>query len=203
MEFHEVLRQRRTALGLSQADLATAAGVDTRQIKRYEAAQAQPLLPVAQALANALGISLSELAGLPTPRVDISGRWWSTWQTAKGGTEMITTQELNLHQDRDIVQVHALSRGLAVADGGYLWSGELKMWDQEILMGWYAAADGATRSKGTMYFVLHPHGQQMTGRWVGLSYDSNLETGWAALARTKTEARQVLDALRDPTATVG
>jgi transcriptional regulator with XRE-family HTH domain len=199
MEFHEVLRQRRTALVMSQADLAAAVGVDTRQIKRYEAGMAQPLLPVAVRLANALGISVTELAGLPAPRVDISGRWWSTWQTAKGGTEVVTAQELNLHQDRDVVQVHALTRGPAVADGGYLWSGELRMWDHEILMGWYAAADGATRSKGTMYFVVHPHGQQMTGRWVGLSYDSNLETGWAALARTKTEAQRVLDTLRHPT----
>ena len=98
--------------------------------------------------------------------------------------------------------VHALTRGVAVAAGGYLWSGELRMWDPALLMGWYAAADGATRSKGTLYFVLHPHGQQMTGRWVGLSYDSDLATGWAALARTKTDARKTLDELRAQAAPV-
>jgi hypothetical protein len=43
-------------------------------------------------------------------------------------------------------------------DGGYLWRGELRLWDNEILMGWYAANDGSVRSKGTMYFVMHPHG---------------------------------------------
>ena len=37
-------------------------------------------------------------------------------------------------------------------------------------MGWYAANDGSIRSKGTMYFVLHPHGLHMSGRWVGLGY---------------------------------
>jgi hypothetical protein len=38
-------------------------------------------------------------------------------------------------------------------------------------MGWYAANDGSIRSKGTMYFALHPHGLHMSGRWVGLGYD--------------------------------
>ena len=35
--------------------------------------------------------------------------------------------------------------------------------DNEILMGWYAANDGSIWSKGTMYFVLHPHGMNMAG----------------------------------------
>jgi hypothetical protein len=34
-----------------------------------------------------------------------------------------------------------------------------RLWDNEVLMGWYAANDGSIRSKGTMYFVLHPHGE--------------------------------------------
>ncbi len=35
---------------------------------------------------------------------------------------------------------------------------ELQLWDNEILMGWYAANEGSIRSKCTMYFVLHPTG---------------------------------------------
>jgi transcriptional regulator with XRE-family HTH domain len=38
---------------MSQAQLAAAAGVDTRQIRRYEAGEQQPLLPVAVAIADA------------------------------------------------------------------------------------------------------------------------------------------------------
>ena len=34
----------------------------------------------------------------------------------------------------------------------------MRLWDNEVLLGWYAANDGSIRSKGTMYFVLHPHG---------------------------------------------
>ncbi|MFB9742078.1 helix-turn-helix transcriptional regulator [Pseudonocardia sulfidoxydans] len=58
----DVIRQRRAALGLSQADLARAAGVDTRQIRRYEAGEQQPLLLVAVAIADALHISVEDLA---------------------------------------------------------------------------------------------------------------------------------------------
>src|SRR6266536_2662288 len=62
MEMPEVIRRRRTELGMSQADLGAAAGVDARQIRRYEAGQSQPVLSVAVAIADALGISISELA---------------------------------------------------------------------------------------------------------------------------------------------
>jgi transcriptional regulator with XRE-family HTH domain len=164
VEFSEVIRQRRTDLGLSQSALASAVGVDKRQIRRYEAGEQQPVLGVAVAIANALGISLSELAGLPSPQIDLGGRWWAAWQTFKEGQEVITCQEVNLHHQAQAIQVHALTRGIEVAEGGYLWREELKIRDNEILMGWYAADDGATRSKGTMYFVLHsvPRAQTQT-----------------------------------------
>ena len=52
-------------------------------------------------------------------------------------------------------------------------------------MGWYAADDNTVRSKGTLYFVLHPHG--ISARpWVGLSYDGKIVTGWAAVAHART-----------------
>jgi transcriptional regulator with XRE-family HTH domain len=68
MEMSEVIRRRRTELGMSQADLGAAAGVDARQIRRYEAGQSQPALSVAVAIADALGTSLEELA--PNSRDD-------------------------------------------------------------------------------------------------------------------------------------
>jgi hypothetical protein len=57
-------------------------------------------------------------------------------------------------------------------------------------MGWYVANDGSIRSEGTMYFVLHPHGLNMSGRWVGLGYDDKIMTGWGAMAKTAEEACQ-------------
>jgi hypothetical protein len=47
-----------------------------------------------------------------------------------------------------------------------------------------------------MYFVLHPHGQQMAGRWVGLSYDGKIVTGWGAMARAEEDTTKVIDELK-------
>jgi hypothetical protein len=82
-------------------------------------------------------------------------------------------------------------------DGLDVWRGELRLWDNEILMGWYAASDGSVRSKGTMYFAMHPHGIHATGRWVGLSYDGNIVTGWSSMARTEEEARKLVSELKE------
>jgi transcriptional regulator with XRE-family HTH domain len=197
MDMAEVIRRRRAELGLSQADLAKAAGVDTRQIRRYEAGQQQPVLSVAVAIAKALGISVSELAGAPSHRVDLTGDWWTCWQTSRGGVEDIRTQPVQLDQHGELIQIEATARGRPVEEGGYLWRGELRLWDNEILMGWYAASDGSVRSKGTMYFVMHPHGIHATGRWVGLSYDGNIVTGWSSMARTEADARELVGELKE------
>jgi hypothetical protein len=60
-----------------------------------------------------------------------------------------------------------------------------------------AANDGSVRSKGTMYFVMHPHGIHATGRWVGLSYDGNIVTGWSSMARSEEEARELVGKLKE------
>lgn len=193
----EIIRRRRSELGLSQAELATAAGVDQRQIRRYEAGEQQPLLSVAVAIAEVLKISVGELAGVPSHHVNLAGEWWASWQTFKDGEEIITAQEVRYRQEGDFIQIETLTRGIAVEDGGYHWHGELRLWDNEILMGWYAANDGGTRSKGTMYFVVHTHGLRMTGRWVGLSYDGEIVTGLGAMAKTEDEARMLIGAQKE------
>jgi len=68
MEMSEVIRRRRDELGMSQAELGAAAGVDARQIRRYEAGESQPVLSVAAAIADALRISINEL--VPDSRND-------------------------------------------------------------------------------------------------------------------------------------
>jgi hypothetical protein len=34
-----------------------------------------------------------------------------------------------------------------------------------------------------MYFVLHPHGLNMAGKWVGLGYDDRIMTGRASMGQ--------------------
>ena len=112
MEISEVIRERRTEIGMSQRDLAAAAGVDVRQIRRYEAGEQQPLLSVAVAIADALGISVGELAGKPSHRVKLGGTWWASWQTFREGTETVATQQVEIKQEGDLLQVATVTRGL-------------------------------------------------------------------------------------------
>jgi transcriptional regulator with XRE-family HTH domain len=197
MEMHEIIRQRRADLGMSQGDLAAKVGVDRRQIRRYESGETQPTLSVARSIARALGISIDELAGDETHRVNLTGEWWACWQSWKDGVETINPHQVEMQQQADNIQVVATTRGTPLEEGGYLWRGELRLWDNEVLMGWYVADEGAVRSKGTMYFVLHQHGINMVGRWVGLSYDGPIITGWGAIARTEEEVVNLMNELRE------
>jgi hypothetical protein len=80
---------------------------------------------------------------------------------------------------------------VSAGESGYHWSGELRLWDNELLMGWYASTDGSIRSKSTMYFVLHPHGLNTAGRQVGLGYDDRIMTGASGgAARTEVMGPQ-------------
>jgi transcriptional regulator with XRE-family HTH domain len=189
MQMSEVLRRRRTELGMSQAELATAAGIDARQIRRYEAGEQQPALPVAVAIADALKISVGELAGLPSHAVNLTGDWYAAWQSTKDGADLVAVQPIRMRQQGELVQIEALERGRDVEAGGYLWRGELRLWDNEILMGWYASIEPTVRSKGTLYLNVHTQGLAITGRWVGLSYDGQEITGLAGLAHDETAAR--------------
>jgi transcriptional regulator with XRE-family HTH domain len=195
MELHEIIRERRGELNMSQAELAAKVGVDKRQIRRYESGETQPTLPIARAIARALDISIDELAGEETHRINLTGHWWASWQTSRSGTEKVATQEIKVKQEGSTLHLTTLTRGLSAEEGGYHWSGELRLWDNEILMGWYASNDGSIRSKGTMYFVVHPHGLNMAGRWVGLGYDDQIMTGFASMAHSREEAEAAMTQL--------
>ncbi|WP_327110028.1 helix-turn-helix domain-containing protein [Nocardia sp. NBC_01730] len=190
----KVIQQRRELLGLSQPDLAEAAEVSVRQIARYEADEQSPTLPVAIRLAAALQISLAALAGVAETSLDLAGDWWAAWQTWKDGVERIDVHPLTVRHEGDYLLLDG-SRARPVADGSYEWRGELRLWDNESLMGWYSATEGATRSKGTIYFALHPHGTHALGSWTGLSYEGIVVRGWGAIAREKSQVEQLISEL--------
>jgi transcriptional regulator with XRE-family HTH domain len=196
VDMNDIIKEKREEQGLSQAALARMVGVESRQIRRYEAGDSHPTLPVAVKIAQALGISVDELAGLSTHRIDLSGHWWASWQTSKNREEVITAQEVDIRQQSDLLKIQTTTRGIAVEDGGYHWTGELRLWDNEVLIGWYAAADGGVRSKGSFYFVAHPHGIHMQGRWVGMSYDGKIQSGWGAIAQSEDDARRLIEHLK-------
>lgn len=196
VEMQAIIKEKREELGLSQAALAKQVGVEARQIRRYEAGESHPNLPIAVKIAQALGISVDELAGISSHRIDLSGNWWASWQTTKDFEEVITAQEIEIRQQGDHLKVETTTRGISVEDGGYHWKGELRLWGNEVLIGWYAAADGAVRSKGSFYFSVHPHGIHMTGRWVGMSYDGKIRTGWGAIGRSEDDVRGLIEQLK-------
>jgi transcriptional regulator with XRE-family HTH domain len=58
-------RRLRAARGkLSQSQLATAAGISKRSVASYEAGETLPSIDIAARLAEALGVTLDELAGV-------------------------------------------------------------------------------------------------------------------------------------------
>jgi hypothetical protein len=46
-----------------------------------------------------------------------------------------------------------------------------------------------------MYFVVHPHGLNMSGRWVGLGYDDQIMTGFASMAHSREESEETMTQL--------
>lgn len=126
--------------------------------------------------------------------LDLSGDWWCAWQTSKDDVPRIDIHTLTVHQQGEQLQLNAAR---APAEGSYTWHGELRIWDNEALMGWYRSTEGAVRSKGTMYLALHPHGEHAWGRWTGMSYDGLVVTGWGVIARTKELADKVSHELVD------
>jgi hypothetical protein len=64
-------------------------------------------------------------------------------------------------------------------------------------MGWYVATEGAVRSKGSLYFVIHQHGVNMTGRWVGPGYDGPIVTGWGTIAKSNDEVLALMNQLKE------
>ena len=183
-------------MGLSQAQLAKNAGISPRQLARYEANEQQPVLSAAVALAEALQISLAQLAGQITYDLDLSGTWWCAWQTWKDGVPRVDVHSLEVLQHGDLLQLDA-DRAVPVSEGSYTWRGELRLWDNEALIGWYRSTDAAVRSKGSLYLALHQHGTFAWGRWVGMSYDGEVITGWGVMARTNEEAHEVTQHLID------
>jgi hypothetical protein len=133
---------------------------------------------------------------------ELSGLWYASWQSWHDNRELLGVQQVRMHQRGDLITWEALDRGhtgdgdvFTVEDGGYLWRGELRLWDNKLLIGWYAADDGSVLSKGAVHLVLHPHGQTLTGRWIGLSYDGDHETGLGAMARTEGGVKALMDGL--------
>jgi DNA-binding XRE family transcriptional regulator len=182
MQTPEIIRRRRLELGLSQAELAAAVGLDSRQIRRYETGDSQPSLQGARALAERLGVTIDELAGGPP---HFSGSWWCLWHTPDTTTPRAGGVVISHRGNR--VEIAADPHAETI----YAWHSELRV-DGNDLLGWYVIDDTDTRSKGTL--VLSLNSETLGGTWVRISLNG-LATGSLALGRTPTSASVRLDTI--------
>lgn len=183
VDMAEVIRQRRQELGLSQADLATAAGIDRRQIGRYEAGEAQPTLLVARSLARALGITIDMLAGDPSFK-QVLGAWWMAWssQHAPGDVSVQAVEIRSRGMDLEIAITEPADNGLP-AD----WRGPLYVTRAGGLTGMFTSeiVNGS--------LVLDWADASLAGLWVALPGHLGFDSGLVALGRTPEECLRALN----------
>lgn len=178
-----MIKERRMAMGLSQAELAAKVGTDARLIRRYEAGDGQPSLAVANLLADALNITLDEL--VKGDHLDLSGEWWSAWQGLE--TDTLLQQVLILHRGRkaEINTPPAASGGTDALP----WNGELTILDDRAF-GWYIL----DRHRGVLNLRLS--NDQLLGHWMTATGFRPGPSGFIALARTSDEAQQLVETER-------
>lgn len=189
MPIGDIMVARRVELGWTQTQLAQRAGVDARQIRRYEAGDAQPTIAVAQSIAKALRITLDELAG---EAPGWNGLWWTSWdgfglERVRGPIDLSHrghTVEIRLAGIRD----HTLESEPLRCDGNLLAQ-------PDSLAGWFDLHHGDLSARGTL--TLARRGESVSGDWVRLSIRQKWSTGRVGLGRTPEEAETALeDALK-------
>jgi hypothetical protein len=126
-------------------------------------------------------------------RIDLAGRWFNVNESTIKGQRVVNGSWVTVRQVRNRLFLQNETKSPENPDGGYLWRGELRIWDNQHLLGWYVAREPNVLSKGTFYYVLHATGTEMTGRWVGRSYDEGLISGNCCLARTEDRAREIAE----------
>lgn len=79
--------------------------------------------------------------------------------------------------------------------GGYLWRGEVKIYDNEHIIGHYFPKEENIISKDSMYFLLNRVGNFMTGKWVGCNYDYDFTWEFGVIAKDKDFAVEKIQKL--------
>lgn len=186
-ELGDIIRGRRTALGMEQSDLADAIGSTARQVSRWENNAQEPAASNVRRIARALGVSTDELLGEMPMGLDLSGRWHAAWDTSRDRVPVV---------DRHTID--ATHRGIEftfAATGDYLWSGTLRHVDGS-LMGAYLSTERNKMYRGSLYFTLAEDGSAAIGRWSGLWADGLVGGGWGVLARDEDRADRLMDTIQ-------
>lgn len=128
-------------------------------------------------------------------KIDLSGTWHVAWQSSVEGKENINTELLRIEQKAGYVRIENVEKSSENKLGGYLWRGEMKLYDNEHLIGEYLPLDHNVVFKGVMYFLMNRVGNFMIGKWVGCNYDYEFTWGFGVIAKDKDFALQKLQEL--------
>lgn len=179
----KVIQARRHELGLTQTRVASAAGLPLDLLQRYETGEADLPLATAAVLADVLDISLAALAGAETRSIDFNGRWWATWQSGS-----LTPGDADFH----LVEALRVGNKLLLDNG---WRGELEVFGNEVLIGWYRPPGQGTRTRQGVFLWLPPGSDYLYGRWTGVADNNTVASGWCVLARDEVKSRAVFQTL--------
>lgn|GEM_PF-4796274 len=190
----EILRDRRLALQMSQADLAAAVGIDKRQIKRYEAGESQPALDVARRIARTLQISLDELAGDPPAAAPLSGEWHVSWQHRTPDGVHYTHQTLVGRQKNAVLALEALDTEETQGPGGLRWHGWFDVHSERVMTGRLRRSANRDEAAFSTMTLEAPQGWEGSGyvaHWVPDTPSDSLLVMDGYLARTVTETEEI------------
>ncbi|UBV21682.1 MULTISPECIES: helix-turn-helix transcriptional regulator [Mycolicibacterium] len=176
-----VLQTRRNELGLTLNRVANTAGIPVELYQEYERGNTELPLTTAAALAEVLDISLVKLAGTEQASADLSGTWYANWQ-APGVTDT----------SPHTVEALRITNKLALDNG---WRGELDIFSDEILIGWYRPPTRGIRTRMGVFLWIPAADDYLYGRWTGVSESNSVEDGWCVLARTDKRSQDVMQQL--------
>lgn len=176
-----VLRARRSELGLTQTKVASSLGISVESYQQYESGSVELPLTIAAELAAILDISLGKLAGTEHSTANLGGLWHANWQAASG-------DDTHLHT----VEALRITNSLALDNG---WRGELEIFGDEVLIGWYRPPGRGIRTRMGLFLWIPTSGDYLYGKWTGVAENNTVASGWCVMAREEERSQRVLDEL--------
>ncbi|MEL7207608.1 MAG: helix-turn-helix transcriptional regulator, partial [Actinomycetota bacterium] len=168
---------------------AALSGVTVRQIARYEAAEQQPALNVAVAIAAALDISVAELAGEFESQPDLSGLWTLAWEHRSSASDtQVVTDEVSVTQYGTVVR---LATNVTSPDR-FAWRGEFRLCADRVLVGWHQADDAPSARFGTLLLTIDNEAGVGDGRWVSVDAEGRPASGRAGIVRGRASPADVV-----------
>ena len=104
MNFAEIIRNRRTILGMSQAELAEKTGVSRNTVAGWETGHSRPDPDTIPRLCDALRISINRFFGRESKRSEVEQRILSLFTSLESGDRQVILWQMEALRDRRAAQ---------------------------------------------------------------------------------------------------